>query len=86
MKNIKTHFEQEAAEFDGIIQKLIPYYNQMLDALVSVIPFPESRAIHVIDLGCGTGTIALRVKTRFRRAKITCVDIAENMLEMVGSN
>ena len=82
MDNVKEHFEKEASEFDGIIQKLIPYYDQMLNALIAVIPFPESRAIHVIDLGCGTGTIALRVKTRFPQAKITCMDIADNMLEM----
>jgi tRNA (cmo5U34)-methyltransferase len=33
-------------------------------------------------LGCGTGTIAERIKTAFPNASITCVDIAGNMLEM----
>ena len=32
---IKNHFEEEAAEFDVVIQKLIPNYNEMIDALVS---------------------------------------------------
>lgn len=82
MENVKQHFEQEAEEFDTIIQKLIPYYDQMLDALIYAIPFEESQAIRVIDLGCGTGTIAKRVKSYYLKANITCLDIADNMLEM----
>ena len=37
--NIKKHFEEEAKEFDETIIKLIPYYRQMLDALITSIPF-----------------------------------------------
>jgi len=33
----------------------------MVDALVSAMPFERTAAIRVIDLGCGTGTVALRV-------------------------
>lgn len=81
MDNVKNHFEEEAKEFDGIILKLIPYYNQMIEALVSAIN-SEKKPIKVIDLGCGTGTISLEIKKRFPSAKITCVDIAQNMLLM----
>jgi tRNA (cmo5U34)-methyltransferase len=79
---IKQHFEQEAKEYDGIILKLIPHYPQMLDALVSAIPFDASEPIRVVDLGCGTGTIAQRVLAAFPSAHVTCLDLAENMIEM----
>lgn len=82
MEKVRQHFEEEAQEFDAIIRRLIPYYEQMLDALVAALPFERDQAISVIDLGCGTGTIAKRIKNVYPQAKITCVDIAEQMLRI----
>jgi len=36
----------------------------------------------VIDLGCGTGTIARSIGQAFPQARVTCLDLAENMIEM----
>ena len=36
----------------------------------------------MIDLGCGTGTIARRITETFPQARVTCLDLAENMIEM----
>ena len=82
MEKVKQHFEAEAQEFDEIIRRLIPYYEQMLDALVAALPFSKSQSIRVVDLGCGTGTIARWIKDIYPQAKITCVDIAEKMLQI----
>lgn len=79
---IRDHFETEAAEFDDLIVRLIPRYNEMIDAMIAALPFESDQTLRVIDLGCGTGTVALRVKQRFPRARITCLDLAENMLAM----
>jgi tRNA (cmo5U34)-methyltransferase len=84
-ERIKNHFEEEANEFDGIIQKLIPRYDEMIAVLLSVIPFRSDRRISVIDLGCGTGTVAAAVKSRFPHADITCADIARKMLDTAKS-
>jgi len=35
-----------------------------------------------IDLGCGTGTISKMVKENYPYAKLHCVDIAKNMIEV----
>ncbi|MDR0294559.1 MAG: methyltransferase domain-containing protein [Oscillospiraceae bacterium] len=87
---IKNHFEEEAKEYDMVIQKLIPYYDRMIDALVSVIPFSKERVFTMIDLGCGTGTISKAIKSSFPKVNITCVDVAEKMLEIakvkIGGN
>jgi tRNA (cmo5U34)-methyltransferase len=82
MDTVKKHFEAEAKEFDQIILRLIPYYPEMIEALISAIPFDRSSRINVMDLGCGTGTIARRIKETFPQARITCLDLAENMIEM----
>ncbi|BDU50955.1 class I SAM-dependent methyltransferase [Haliovirga abyssi] len=79
---IKNHFEEEAKEFDGIILKLIPFYKEMLEALILSIPFEKNSEIEVIDLGCGTGNILDKVKKQFPNAKLTAVDLSKNMIEM----
>ncbi|MDL2238008.1 class I SAM-dependent methyltransferase [Christensenellaceae bacterium OttesenSCG-928-K19] len=81
---VKKHFEEEAREYDDIILRLIPNYRQMVDVLVSLLHYEESQDFHVIDLGCGTGTISKAVKDKFSNIHLTCVDIAENMLDIAS--
>ncbi len=82
MDKIKAHFESEAKEFDDIIIKLIPYYNQMIGALIDSIHFDNDAAIRIIDLGCGTGTISKRISEKYPNSKIICLDVASNMIEI----
>lgn len=82
MDQIKQHFEEEAHKFDQIIQQLIPYYDQMLPAVISAIPFDANYPIQVLDLGCGTGTLAQHILNAFPQAHVTCLDFSEQMIEM----
>lgn len=82
MDQIKQHFNEEAQKFDRIIQQLIPYYDQMLQALISAIPFDVDYSIQVLDLGCGTGTLAQRILEAFPWAQLTCLDFSEQMIGM----
>ncbi len=54
----------------------------MVEALVAAIPFESSVPVRVIDLGCGTGTVAEHVLGSFPNAQVTCLDLAENMITM----
>lgn len=85
MENVKKHFEEEAEQYDGIIKNIIPYYRQMVEAVVNTIPFGYTSDIKVLDLGCGTGTIASAVKNAFPNAKLTCLDISGKMLQIADS-
>ncbi len=82
MEKVKNHFEEEAKEFDSLILKLIPHYDEMITSLNLAIPFNVKETIKILDLGCGTGNVSMAVKERFPRSKLTCVDLAENMIEM----
>lgn len=82
MNKVKAHFEAEAKKYNRIILNLIPFYRTMLEALLFSLPFPSGKTIDVIDLGSGTGNIALAVKKKFPRSRLTCLDLAENMLEI----
>jgi len=82
VKIVKNHFEEEALEYDELILKIIPDYKGMIKSLISSIPFKNSNSIKVLDLGCGTGNITLALKKRYPKAKVTCVDLAEQMIDM----
>jgi len=83
-ERIKLHFDDAAKMFDTFIQNLIPHYNDMLDIVTAIIPFDEAADFEVIDLGCGTGTVSYCIKKRFKNARITCMDISENMLQIAA--
>lgn len=76
------HFEEEAKTFDSVIRKLIPNYMEMVEVLISVIPFQKNKNFSMMDLGCGTGTLSAAIKAKFPGVEISCVDIAEKMLEI----
>ena len=82
MDIIKQHFEEEARDFDRIILTLIPNYPRMVEALIAALPFQCAAPIRIIDLGCGTGTIAQSVLNAFPNAQVTCLDLAENMIAL----
>lgn len=83
-KQIKNHFDQEAQAFDTIIQQIIPYYNQMIEAMIACIPFEKEATFSIIDLGCGTGTVAKAVQETYPNAQITCLDMSEKMLTLAN--
>ncbi len=82
LKNVKDHFEEEAKGYDELILKLIPHYKGMIKSLISSIPFEDSKSIKVLDLGCGTGNITAEVKKRYTNAHVTCIDLAEHMIDI----
>jgi len=86
MKNrfdeIKKHFEKEAAVFDEFFYKIVPYYRQMLEILVQSMPFKKNAKLKIIDLGCGTGNLGAKAKEYYQNARLTCVDMTENMIKM----
>ena len=61
-KKIKAHFEKEAGKFDKFFFKIVPFYQEIIDALVSAIPFQEDRKVRILELGCGTGNITEALK------------------------
>lgn len=82
LEEIKDHFEKEAKVFDTLFFKVMPEYSRMMAAVADSLPFARSAPLEVVDLGCGTGNLTLRLLESFPKARVSCVDMAENMLIM----
>lgn len=82
MNNAKNLYENEAEKFDYVIPLLIPYYNQIYDILIDSIPFQENDEIEILDIGCGTGTLAKILKEKFPNSHVTCLDFSKNMIKI----
>lgn len=82
---IRKQFNADAVSFDAGIESRVPRYREMLDALVSALPFAASAEAKIIDLGCGTGTLLQLIRNAFPNARLAGVDMAENMLEIARS-
>jgi tRNA (cmo5U34)-methyltransferase len=58
---------------------MIPRFDDLYQAVISQIPFPEAAEFQILDPGAGTGLLSLFVSQRFPSAKITLVDLSEGM-------
>jgi len=67
----------ETADFDGGIRRLLPDYEALLTAIARCVP-PTCR--QVVDLGCGTGELSLRILARLPAVQVLAVDYSSRML------
>lgn len=78
---VHDHFEAEAFEYDSLIDRLIPQYSEQHEIMLAMIPFDEATELTALDLGCGTGVLSHMVLRSFPKARVTAVDLSDNMLE-----
>lgn len=71
------YFGAMSASYDDFIRRAVPRYEEMSERLVDYLPTSAAR---VLELGCGTGNLSLRLAGRYPDARLTLVDAAPEML------
>jgi len=69
------------ADFDQGIRQLLPNYDEMLDAVARCVS-PQSQRI--LDLGCGTGGLSMKVLKSCPTAQVVALDYSPRMLEFAS--
>lgn len=65
--------------YDCLIRRAVPRYDEMTDRLMEYLPPAPMR---ILDLGCGTGNLTLRLCRQFPAASITVVDASPEMTDV----
>ena len=71
-----AYFGSMVAEYDSLIRRAVPRYDEMIDRLIDYLP----DATRIVELGCGTGNLSLQLTKRFPTASFTFVDASPEML------
>ncbi|MDB9372987.1 class I SAM-dependent methyltransferase [Nodularia sphaerocarpa] len=69
------------ADFDHGIRQLLPRYDEMLEVITQCLPSTTRR---ILELGCGTGELTLKIFQRFPDAEIIALDYSPRMLQSAG--
>lgn len=80
--SVKKTFEECASKYDEMIEKIVPYYHEQHDIILSLIPFSKDAKIKVLDLGIGTGALSHLLLTYYPNSKIYGIDLSKNMIEV----
>jgi len=86
LRKVRDHFESEAFEYDSLIDRLVPHYNEQHEVMLAVIPFEHSDELTALDLGCGTGILSHLLLRSFPNARVTALDLADSMLDACRHN
>ncbi|MEI6477596.1 MAG: class I SAM-dependent methyltransferase [bacterium] len=82
---VKEHFDIKYADYDQLIRRLIPRYEELHEEVVRQIDYPTNIPLTILDLGVGTGQTGLALLTKFPQATLHGVDISSHMLSQAES-
>ncbi|HXX55739.1 MAG TPA: methyltransferase domain-containing protein [Methanoregula sp.] len=79
MEHIRSAFDEIAAEYDAQRQYVIPQMDEFYGAAVWAAE-PGKTDPDILDIGAGTGLLSALMLGKFPAARLTLLDISENML------
>jgi trans-aconitate 2-methyltransferase len=65
-------------DFDTGIRQLLPRYDEMLNVITQCLPTTN---IRILELGCGTGELSLKVLNRCPEVQLVAIDYSPRMLQ-----
>ena len=68
----------DIADFDSSIRQLLPRYDEMLAAIANCSP---PQAERILELGCGTGELSLKILERCPASRLVAIDYSPRMLQ-----
>ena len=81
MSDIQNNTETDASTYDTFILQLQPKYEEMLEVVVNCLPDTNENPT-ILDIGCGTGNLSLKIYQRFPNAKVICIDESLDYLKI----
>jgi len=73
------YFGSMAEDYDSLIRRAVPRYEEMVERLVDYLPADPR---DVLELGCGTGALTLKLAAAFPACRLTVVDASSEMVAL----
>ncbi len=73
-----------AAGYDASVEVTHPYYEEIQDLVLELLPFPADSPFLLVDLGGGPGRFAARFLQRFPRARAIVIDQSAAFLDVAA--
>lgn len=82
--SVGDFFDTVSEQYDQSIEKAIPPYREMFQAVLGYCFFEPATPLSILELGCGTGNLSLYIRELFPQAELTLVDLSADMLELAS--
>ena len=80
-EGVKKHFQKWAKKYDSSKrEKMIPGFHDFYGIAVNMVSRKRNSAINILELGIGTGMLTEMILSSCPRAKITGIDLTDEML------
>jgi len=76
------NLQGDAADYDDLIAKLIPFYNEQHELIIELVPFTVDYRFKALDLGAGTGALAAKILEKYPAVEVTAFDLSAEMLNI----
>ncbi|MBA63303.1 MAG: hypothetical protein CMJ76_13175 [Planctomycetaceae bacterium] len=74
-------YDDLASSYNDIIYRCAPRYEEMQMTMVDYVP-EDLQPLRILDLGCGTGNLTLRVLESFQEAEVVALDLSVEILDV----
>ena len=74
-----TYFGNMVETYDSLIRRAVPRYEEMSERLIDYLPNTPKT---ILELGCGTGNLSLKLSDKFPDSTLTLVDASTEMIEI----
>lgn len=81
IEGVKNHFQKWAKKYDSSNrERMIPRFHDFYGTVVNMISKKRNIAINILELGAGTGMLTETILYSYPNAKITGIDLTDEML------
>jgi len=76
----RQHFDVLAEQYDDLFVSHMYDYDVTHEMILTMLPFPSTHPVRVLELGPGTGNLTQKVLTRLPHSTVVGYDLSEQML------
>jgi len=77
--DVDAFYNSISKKYTESIKRCVPQYSEMLHSLFTYLK-PDFNPKEILELGCGTGNLTQLILLKYPNAKITAVDISEEII------